>query len=66
MAGRKRKRKKSKQNCLRCDREFPSEGINNRVCPNCRESNDRVANMYVEPLEVWLGGFHNRPRGGNN
>jgi len=66
MEGRKRKRKKSKRTCLRCDRKFLSEGIYNRVCPNCRESNDRVANTYLEPLEVWLGGIHNRTRGGNN
>ena len=23
--------------CLRCDREFPSEGPHNRLCQTCRE-----------------------------
>jgi len=23
--------------CLRCDREFKSQGIHNRLCPRCRE-----------------------------
>ena len=41
----RRKKRKSKRVCLRCDREFMSEGIYNRICPNCRESNANIA-MY--------------------
>jgi hypothetical protein len=44
MAKRRRK-KKTRRTCLRCDREFLSEGIYNRICPNCRESNANIA-MY--------------------
>ncbi len=44
MAKRKKK-KKNKRVCLRCDRVFMSEGIYNRICPNCRESNANIA-MY--------------------
>lgn len=35
----KRKVKKTRRQCLKCDRMFLSEGIYNRVCPLCRESN---------------------------
>jgi len=35
----RRRKKKTKRVCLRCDREFMSDGIYNRICPNCRESN---------------------------
>ncbi len=44
----RRKKKKTKRVCLRCDREFYSEGIYNRICPNCRESN---ANISLYPSE---------------
>jgi hypothetical protein len=43
----KRKRKQSKRVCLRCDREFLSDGIYNRICPNCREANANCA--YPDP-----------------
>lgn len=47
----RRKKKKDKRVCLRCDREFMSEGIYNRICPNCRESNANiVVNEPPEPL----------------
>ncbi len=39
----RRKKKKTKRVCLRCDREFMSDGIYNRICPNCRESNANIA-----------------------
>lgn len=41
--GKKKKKKTTKRVCLRCDREFDSEGIYNRICPNCRESNANIA-----------------------
>jgi|GEM_PF-2799566 len=37
-----RKKKKEKRTCLRCDKEFLSEGIHNRICHNCRDSNANV------------------------
>ena len=37
-----KKKKKSKRICLRCDREFMSEGPFNRVCPGCREINANI------------------------
>lgn len=40
------RKKKDKRVCLRCDREFMSDGIYNRICPNCREANANVA-LYV-------------------
>jgi len=39
----RRKKKKTKRTCLRCDREFMSDGIYNRICANCRESNANIA-----------------------
>jgi hypothetical protein len=38
MAKRKSKQK-TKRVCLRCDREFMSDGIYNRICPNCQNAN---------------------------
>jgi len=35
----KKKKKKTKRVCNRCDREFLSEGKFNRICPNCNEIN---------------------------
>jgi hypothetical protein len=65
MAGRRKKRKQSTRTCLRCDREFMSDGIYNRICSNCRESNANIAVPYAESLEVRIGGISNRTRGGN-
>lgn len=61
MAGR-RKRKLTKRSCLRCDRDFMSDGIHNRVCPNCRDSNKNFADMY--PLDgVYYGrGIYKRKK----
>jgi len=33
--------------CLRCDRDFESDGIYNRICPNCRSSNANIS-PYAE------------------
>lgn len=51
----RRKKRKTKRVCLRCDREFMSEGIYNRICPNCRESNANIAlhpndSVYEYPM----------------
>jgi len=27
--------------CLRCNRDFPSEGVHNRLCQTCLEANHR-------------------------
>lgn len=39
----KRRKKKTKRTCLRCDKEFMSEGIYNRICHSCREANTNIA-----------------------
>jgi len=39
----KTRKRKTKRTCLRCDREFLSEGKFNRICPNCREINANIA-----------------------
>jgi len=49
----RRKKKKTRRACLRCDREFMSEGIFNRICPNCKKNEKTVAN---EPLEAFWDG----------
>lgn len=36
----KRNNKKDKKVCLRCDQEFNSDGIYNRICPNCSKRQD--------------------------
>lgn len=36
------KKKTRKRECLRCDREFMSEGFYNRICPNCQVCNAAV------------------------
>jgi len=41
-AGGRKKSKTKIRVCLRCDRNFPSRGIFNRICPNCSEANSRV------------------------
>jgi Zn finger protein HypA/HybF involved in hydrogenase expression len=46
----RRKKRKSKRVCLRCDREFQSDGIYNRICPNCQESNANIAIHQAEPV----------------
>lgn len=35
MAYKRRAKKKTKRTCLRCDEEFTSGGIYNRICPKC-------------------------------
>lgn len=40
--GKKRKPKKNRRICLKCDKPFMSEGIYNRVCHACRESNEVI------------------------
>jgi hypothetical protein len=42
--------KKSKHICLRCDREFMSGGIWNRICPNCRVSNESIVDINHRDL----------------
>ena len=32
---------KTRRVCLRCEQEFWSEGANNRICPGCRNMNQR-------------------------
>ncbi|MFC1599028.1 hypothetical protein ACFL2U_03435 [Patescibacteria group bacterium] len=55
MEGEVPKKKKTKRTCLRCDREFLSDGIYNRICPNCRESNSNIAiNEPPEPLPDYV------------
>lgn len=42
-SGRKpKKAKQTKRICLRCDREFLSDGIYNRTCKNCQAANSSV------------------------
>ncbi len=38
-----RKAQQSTRICLRCDKPFLSDGIFNRICPNCRESNANIS-----------------------
>lgn len=52
--------KKTKRVCLRCDSEFPSDGIYNRICPNCRESNANVSEMSAESYSS--GGLQSKRR----
>jgi Zn finger protein HypA/HybF involved in hydrogenase expression len=52
----RRKKRKTKRVCLRCDREFMSDGIYNRICPNCRESNANIA-MYSNDSVEYSGEF---------
>jgi len=35
---RRRKNESNRRVCLSCERDFMSEGIHNRICPNCAES----------------------------
>jgi len=34
------RKKKDKRVCLRCQKDFLSEGIHNRICSNCNKTND--------------------------
>jgi hypothetical protein len=43
--------KKRRRICLRCDREFISAGVYNRICPNCRAINTGV----VDPMDGTFG-----------
>ena len=43
---RKRKKGKSRRECLRCERFFMSRNIGNRICPSCLEVNGNI--HYVE------------------
>ena len=45
MGKKRKKKKKTKRVCLRCDKEFLSDQPKslNRICPNCQDSN---ANVY--------------------
>jgi predicted RNA-binding Zn-ribbon protein involved in translation (DUF1610 family) len=54
----RRKKRKTKRTCLRCDRQFLSEGIYNRICPNCRESNANIALYQHESAEYPQGDIH--------
>ncbi len=33
---------KQRRTCLRCQREFESRGVGNRICPKCATVNRRV------------------------
>lgn len=44
------RRRMKKRICLRCDRKFRSKGIDNRLCPHCREFAE--ANSGIEPYQV--------------
>ena len=37
--------KKAKRICLKCGDDFPSDGIYNRICNGCRDSNANVGPM---------------------
>jgi len=70
--GKRKKKKKNKRVCLRCDREFMSEGIYNRVCPNCRESNanialypyceDSISELFESGLDLALKSQHKKKK----
>jgi len=51
----KRSRKKHKRTCLRCERQFLSDGKFNRICGSCREIN---ANILTSNSEVRFGVNH--------
>ncbi len=48
--GKMDKKKKTKRICLRCDREFMSEGIYNRICPNCTNTNAKTGIVQKNSL----------------
>lgn len=43
-----RRKKRDSELCLKCDRPFKSEGIHNRICPNCQNSNAIIVDNYIE------------------
>lgn len=51
----KRTKRKVKRICLRCEREFLSDGKFNRICGSCREIN---ANIMANNSEVRFGLAH--------
>lgn len=57
---RRRKKRKTKRTCLRCDRDFMSDGIYNRICPNCRESNANIALYPYDSADYPQGDTSNR------
>ena len=38
----KGKRKRKKRKCLRCGKEFLSEGPHNRLCSSCKKINESI------------------------
>lgn len=38
-------KKPIKRNCLKCDTKFLSDGIHNRLCLNCQDSNSRLTDL---------------------
>jgi len=44
------KNRKTKRACLKCDKDFMSEGPHNRLCPACRESNAFICDAPVQVL----------------
>ena len=57
----KRKKKFDSRTCLKCDRDFMSEGIYNRICPNCREGNSYIVDANMGDKGRWV-----RHRGGEH
>jgi len=39
--------------CLKCDREFLSEGIGNRVCGYCKNLNEAVSHRGWGVQRIW-------------
>ena len=46
----KKSKKKDKRVCLRCQKEFDSDGIYNRICKNCRATNANIS-ILAEPIK---------------
>lgn len=38
---------KKKRKCLKCDKEFNSAGVQNRICSTCSINNEILKNKYV-------------------
>jgi len=47
MEKRKKGRRSTKRECLKCGREFNSKGCWNRLCPNCNVTNQKICD-YAE------------------
>jgi hypothetical protein len=62
----RRTKKVKRRNCLRCDREFSSEGPHHRLCQTCRQviaaSPSPVEEYSVVPLHD-RGGSESKPSG---